>query len=245
MALKLIYQTKMVRAFCLFEFTLVGDTPLHNSFVPVQKLQILVSNGADIHAKNASNETPLVTAVKAGAIENVAELLNLGSDYSCLKGQLEHLVDEKGNSILHKAITMEYEFIKTALFLLDRVGFNMNTTNNDGSTLLHLAASSDLIDYLVPLLNNGASPDLANGKNQTPLDVAIENNSVQCIAELIPKMVGLDLQKIRAHRDADGNSLLHIAILLRSPKYVSSCIFIEAIIRLHTSYKFWRGCQQF
>ena len=65
-----------------------------------------------------------------------------------------------------------------AVDLLLDLGANINAVDNEGNNCLHYAANSNNVSLVKKLLVRGADKTLRNNKNQLPIDLARENNSV-------------------------------------------------------------------
>ena len=151
-------------------------------------------------------------------------MLKFGANIASIDGQLHKECDDRGNTLLHKGLIMEYEFFDTILKLLQNCHYNVNTKNKHGDTILHLVAKQDLLEYLKPILECGGDINAVNNNGETPLDIAINNGSIALIVELAARSTTLDTSKIINHRDADGNSLLHRAVMLNSSDGVKALI---------------------
>ena len=139
--------------------------------------------------------------------------------------ELDTLVDDKGNTILHKALSMEYEYFDTFALLLNKTKFSINTPNAEGDTLLHVIARNDLSEYLSLVLSRQPDIGVRNKEGQSPLDIAVQNGSAQLVVELVEASNrNVDFQPIKTYRDDEGNSLLHRAVNANSEKAVRSLI---------------------
>lgn len=94
-------------------------------------------------------------------------------------------------SILHWAIRSEHKFkILTQLFkIIDKFSLEdilQIKTNND-ETCLHIACVHNKPEYIRPLINLGANPNVFDSKGNTPLHVAVELAFPMCISRIIDK----------------------------------------------------------
>lgn len=72
-------------------------------------------------------------------------------------------------------------------FIIQVVGtLQINTKDNSGNTALHLASARNKDSIVILLLSNDADPSVKTNQNQTPYDLAIENNARGCIEILAP-----------------------------------------------------------
>lgn len=77
--------------------------------------------------------------------------------------------DEKGNTLLHKAIHEQQPTTCTALL---NAGVPVNIQNADGNTPLHEAYRMDNDTLIEQLLTAGANPEIRNNAEQKPSDLA-------------------------------------------------------------------------
>mmetsp|Transcript_24885 Transcript_24885/g.36702 ORF Transcript_24885/g.36702 Transcript_24885/m.36702 type:complete len:803 (-) Transcript_24885:125-2533(-) len=78
-----------------------------------------------------------------------------------------------GNSLLHTACQCEY--LSTIQFLVEGVGSDVNSANNEGQTSLHCAVASERVlnvRYLVKYC--GAALDVKDNGGRTPMDLCME-----------------------------------------------------------------------
>lgn len=93
---------------------------------------------------------------------------------------------------------------------------NVNTTNNTGHTLLHLAIMNSDEKGAVYLLNNNADVKIKTPKNQTPLELAIRHRLPQVVRLICQK--GYDLKNSRC---SSGESPLWLALSNRDENIAS------------------------
>ena len=165
-----------------------GDTRLHYSVGTdywrtglrgLEPVKLLVSKGADVHAKNSRGWTPLRAAVSTARqyqdIEIVRFLVSSGADVNTRC--------ERGITPLHIAVIMENrELIELLVFK----GADVNTEDTGGLTPLHWAVAGlyavDRPEVRYPnveiakfLVSAGADVNARNNDGKTPLDTAREN----------------------------------------------------------------------
>lgn len=167
--------------------------------------------------------TALFYAVTLGHADATSKLLDLGADPNrqdrkgrspahcgCAKGQLETikilsarganlwLRNAKGDLPLHEAASSG----RTELvdWLLAQKPNHINSSSNDGRTVLHIAASNDCIDMCRMLIEKGAEINAVyrNSKNvvKTPLDCAMQKG-FRSTAKFIQSHAGLPANKLR------------------------------------------------
>lgn len=175
-----------------------GGTPLHFATESKPKMaMILMENGADIHARDSHNNTPLHWAFK-DAIPNIPvieTLLDMGAE-----------VDAKnmfGTTPLHSACKKGHYDI--AMILMDR-GANVHHKDNDGRTPFHFACESGnkkLVDFLID--KKGADVHEKDGKGMTPLYYALYKDRLD-VAKILLGM-GANVNE----RDNTGRTPLHLS----------------------------------
>lgn len=167
--------------------------------------------------------TALFYAVTLGHADATSKLLDLGADPNrqdrkgrspahcgCAKGQLETikilnargsnlwLRNAKGDLPLHEAASSgRTELLE---WLLAQKPNHINSSSNDGRTVLHIAASNDSIDMCRMLIEKGAEINAVyrNMKNvvKTPLDCAMQKG-YRTTAKFIQSHGGLPANKLR------------------------------------------------
>ena len=122
----------------------------------------------------ADSGTPLIEAVRGGAIDRVRELLRTGADVNATQGD--------GATALHWAA---HRSDLAATDLLVRAGADVNRTNELGATPLWLASLNGDAAVAGALLAAGADPNRALASGETPLMTAARSGSVQTVTLLI------------------------------------------------------------
>jgi len=144
-----------------------GNTPLHTA-VNNNRLDIasvLVDAGAYKEARNALGETSLSLAAKNNNINAVKYLLENGADREAR--------DKNGRTPLHVAAQNGHIGIVRHL-LGEDIQSDKDAIDNDGNTPLHLAAENNHSDAVKELIESGATTDVKNNDDKSPLDVAAE-----------------------------------------------------------------------
>lgn len=128
--------------------------------------------------------------------------------------------------------------------------FSIDDSDEDGNTILHIAAMNDDADLCTFFIIKGADPELKNNDSDTPLHLAIKNNC-EAAAKAITAMncdclfsrdaegktaldLGLDTSdvyydmfittKAGELRDTDGQSIVHYFVKTQNYKAIRECV---------------------
>jgi ankyrin repeat protein len=137
------------------------QTPLHKAAYQnsLESVRLLVKHGAAIDSYDSDGELPLSLALKHNDTELLQELYT---------GSLKDSMSETARwKILSKAI--EEESLIALRFLRDMVESLVGATNNDGKTLLHLAAGNESLDIVTLLIECGCDINQLSADGITPL----------------------------------------------------------------------------
>ena len=187
-----------------------GWTPLHWAAFHGRKglVELLLSKGADVNAKNNNNETPIYLATNCGH-KDVAELL-------MAKGGNFNGNSNGGMTWLHwAAFTGNADFVKLA-----KDG-DVDSKTNQGATPLHWAARYDYKDLAELFLGKGADVNAENDDDETPLHLLTEYGS-KAFADLLLAN-GADINAI----DVDGSTPLHRAVGPMSDKNLIELLIVK------------------
>jgi len=141
-----------------------GNTALHVAAAAGCEKMVnwLLERGASVHARNSSNETPMLTAIKAGQ-ENVVKTLQLcGGAHGLTPSELGDLmVWEAGQGRI------------TQIRCLLQAGAHPSVcTTVNGNTALHAAIEGDQVGVCELLLRSGASLTIPNKYGHTARNTA-------------------------------------------------------------------------
>ena len=156
--------------------TMFGDTALHAaaSCANVQMFELLLSNGADIHAKTRAGNTPLhLVSVLPSRIPIYNEVSS-GLGWN----RMQYNARTQANS-LH-----------IARLLLDH-GADVNAVNLQGETVLHFAIATGLDSLTQVLVARGANITLRDVNLRSPLTLAFNT----CNEELLQTLLKHDLPR--------------------------------------------------
>jgi len=172
-----------------------GVTLLHEACAPECDLEVvkfLISNGADLHAKDDNEETPLHVACHEGFLELAKLLIELGANPN-VKGDDE-------NTPLHVACGQGH--LEVAIFMIESGGVDLHARNSFGETPLHRTWDYPLAKLLI---ENGADHNSEDDDGNIPLQMACYSGSLEVAKLLIEN--GADTNA----KDKFGETSLHHA----------------------------------
>lgn len=157
-----------------------GETLLHAAVQDGQNasdIEALLAAGADVNARDNSNNTPFHVVYLCGD-EVVQMLLQAGADTEArnddnktpLLASLERITDSGKGSI-----TWETEFAECLAERLLAVGANFNVHDKDGNTPLHWISYMDEFDAELAerIIKQTTDVNAVNSKGETPLSIAL------------------------------------------------------------------------
>ncbi|KAF5245623.1 hypothetical protein FANTH_7259 [Fusarium anthophilum] len=176
-------------------------TPLHSaSSIDVKR--VLLAAGANANAFDVHGLTPLHTAARSGAIEEMELLLQSGASIS--------VMTKKGLAILDVALSYEHSsdstVLRTTKFLLDR-GLGANDKNEKGAIPLHYACATSRVDAAMLLIKKGADVNAKDIEEKTPFQWAARGYVSKATVDLLSMLMdhGADANS----QDDKGFTALH------------------------------------
>jgi uncharacterized protein len=139
----------------------------------------LIENGAEIEAEDAIGDTPLHYAAIAGHKDAMQLLQSKGADIN-RKGP-------GGWTLLHRlAFLDEPQHARMVNRLVQETGLNINATDSNDSTALHLSINEGSTGFFAALIEGGADVHISNSSGDTPLSLALKSNKsrfARCLLE--------------------------------------------------------------
>ncbi len=236
---------------------LSGKTALHQAARngKTEMIVLLLQQRANIHAADTAGRTPLMDAIQAQNIQNVRLLIANGASTSIpeMYGRnayheavetenlelIKIISDAGGNPLArdtHGRTPLSLVFDKNLSLVEAVLAGDLNLTDSDGNTPLHIAVinttSDEILEYLI---NIGYSPDRRNSEGRTPLLLATQKGSLKVVEEFLKvgadpfimdnsgqsaltfaiqnntEMLNIIVQLAGTKRDIAGETILHYA----------------------------------
>jgi ankyrin repeat protein len=137
-----------------------GDYPLHVSASQgrVVITRELLAHGARIDVRDALGRTPLHAALANGKIQSAELLFQQGAE------------DDPQTLLFDLASTQQLD--RDSIALLSARGADLDASNPDGQTPLHLAVGAANLGLAKQLISAGASVNPTDAEGRTPLQIA-------------------------------------------------------------------------
>ncbi|KAG5760011.1 hypothetical protein H9Q72_011870 [Fusarium xylarioides] len=220
-----------------------GETPLHLSVLSSETVEELLRVGADHDPTDILMQTPLHKAAHHNSLESVKLLVKRGAAINsydsdgelplslAIKHNDTELLQELYTDSLRDSMseTTRWKVLSSAIeeqslialgFLHSMVESAVGTTNDDGNTLLHLAAGNKSLDIVTSLIGYGFDVNQPGAGGSTPLLEATSASQAPIVQRLVDSGADVD----RADKSLDTplflatirNRLDIIDILLRA-----------------------------
>ena len=136
----------------------------------LETIKLLVKAGAEITDKNDKGESTLDYIKSRKKCKNVNDIL-------------QYFIKVLTNKYIKELINPNIDF--KLMIKLINYGVNVNTFNDDGTTILHIIAIKDRFDLIDEIINFGADIEDRNEDDETPLCTAVLFKNVKTVKKLI------------------------------------------------------------
>lgn len=161
----------------------------------LEEITKLITAGADIHAQDEHQLTPVHWLARNGFIDALEFVLK--------KNSTTALFNQNNNTPLHSAA---YGDQPASILTLLHFLADIHAKNKDGDTPLHSAAWKGSEQAIATLADNLPYLENTNNDGDTALHLAAWNNKLAALAMLIKKKANIN------HKNNDGDTPLHLAI---------------------------------
>jgi ankyrin repeat protein len=193
--------------------------------------QVIRDNPALCYMRDKDGQTPLDLAVLCGnkhAIkvllkQEVETLEKVVANLLLKEGNINAVIDEKKNTVLHLAAAHGY--IEVVKALLQKKA-KINARARNGITPLHMAVRNNQIKIIKLLLEHGAKVDARDNYGKTALHIAAFYGYRDTVEKLIEKEAQIDIQ------DLEGRTSLYIATQRRNENVVEVLIKKNADVNI-------------
>ncbi len=212
------------------DFHELGKTPPLIFAIKYNKKEVietLLLYGANVNIQDREGNTPLHFAIKFRHYELMATLLHYGADITIensesissyelatqaekeMISKIETLVDTSSHNIFETARLGDLNRLVHSVTNASQ----LQQTNNEGQSLLHLAILSNNIKIVLYLLNKGVDIDAEDNEGLTPLIIALSHPRFMNVAILL-----LNRHATLEHVSKSGHSALSVAIRNNNPE---------------------------
>jgi ankyrin repeat protein len=159
-------------------------------------IQLLLDHGADIEAMDTYGNSALLEACHKSSFESILYLLDAGARTNVRNGAGSEAMHLVVPSLSRYSITIDRG--RHVLDALWQMGTNIDPTDEEGRTPLHLAASHSVAWVVEWLLNHGALVNAQDRSLWTPLHASIyHGNGNSTVKVLVLAGADLEAQDIR------------------------------------------------
>lgn len=170
-----------------------GSTWVHTFvfFENVHLVELFLTRGADLDAKDEAGRTPLIIATRYSSVDIVRLLLRLGADmlYTPLSGSCRDDISSFECAI--RVSSLHLEVVRLFIEAVGDVNIDLPQMNGKSQKPLHIAADLGYPAVTELLLSNGADPfhhSECRGIRQTALHIASRRGCVETCQHLVNAM---------------------------------------------------------
>ncbi|GMT12222.1 hypothetical protein PFISCL1PPCAC_3519, partial [Pristionchus fissidentatus] len=161
--------------------------------------KFLLQNGVNVHAKDQWGFTPLMCAVRSGSMECIEAIRQAG-------GVIDGDHEEDGMELCYAASHGDMKTLRAYA----AAGCNLNDTDYDGRSALHVAVTHRRPDAITFLLESGAQPDLKDFFGRAPLDEASHMGWADVVAQLKQATIEWQEKERRNCQSEDEHGLFQL-----------------------------------
>ncbi|KAL8259581.1 hypothetical protein R6Q59_027534 [Mikania micrantha] len=170
------------------KYTLEGYTPLHLacSRGHIETIRQLLWFDQDLlYLRDHNGWTPLHWAAMKGRVGTIGEIISINLESV-------EMVTNHGETVLHLAVKYnQYDGLKYIMETLNILEL-VNRQDNDGNTVLHVAAAGKFTGMVLYLLNRGVvDVNVVNHKGHTALDVVQSDGSNSTNLQIVPALLAV------------------------------------------------------
>ncbi|MFH4975166.1 hypothetical protein AB6A40_001875 [Gnathostoma spinigerum] len=133
-------------------------------------VKYLIKHGCNVHSKDQWDENPLRNAIRSKNLQCIKVLVDAGAHLSCTTSEI-------GMELCLAASRVDF----SALDAWFAAGADVNASDYDGRTALHIAANSENETMIAYLLEHGADPRLTDRCGETPLIQSERRNDIKAV----------------------------------------------------------------
>ena len=158
-----------------------GNTVLHVAVLRQSSLEVMAAlilhKSCNPCMANSEGMTPLQAAVSSRKVDIAAALI---TSKKCSQEDLAKAIEDA--SLLMYAVLQEKAELLTALI---EAGFNVNASNSEGETALHIACKKGNSKAAKLLLQNGADVLAVDSEGNAPIHAACGSRTLECLHLLL------------------------------------------------------------